>query len=62
MFWNRQKNRRNDNIQSILGKYGVPKKVDNIVLYQRAFVHRSYVKRPYLENVEQNINVLVKST
>ena len=44
-----------NDIQSILCKYGVPSKVDNIVLYQRAFVHRSYVKRPYLENIEQNI-------
>ena len=49
-----------DHIQSILGKYGVPKKVDNIVLYQRAFVHRSYVKRPYLENLEQNIKIAEK--
>ena len=49
-----------DNIQSILGKYGVPKQVDNMVLYQRAFVHRSYVKRPYLENVEQNIKIAEK--
>ena len=49
-----------DDIQSILGKYGVPKKVDNITLYQRAFVHRSYVKRPYLENVEQNIKIADK--
>ena len=46
-----------NDIQSILCKYGVPSKVDNIVLYQRAFVHRSYVKRPYLENIEQNIKI-----
>ncbi len=49
-----------DDIQSILGKYGVPKKVDNIILYKRAFVHRSYVKRPYLENLEQNIKIAEK--
>ena len=51
---------RLDDIQYILNKYGVPTKVDNITLYQRAFVHRSYVKRPYLENVEQNIKIAEK--
>jgi len=49
-----------NDIQSILRKYGVPSRVDNIVLYQRAFVHRSYVKRPYLENIEQNIKITEK--
>jgi dsRNA-specific ribonuclease len=49
-----------DNIQYILGKYGVPTVVDNPILYQRAFVHRSYVKRPYLENQEQNIKIAEK--
>ena len=46
-----------DNIQSILGKYGIPATVYNPVLYQRAFVHRSYVKRPFLDNEEQNIKI-----
>jgi dsRNA-specific ribonuclease len=49
-----------DDIQYILNKYGVPTRVDNVTLYQRAFVHRSYVKRPYLENVEQNIKIAEK--
>ena len=34
----------------ILKKYGVPDKVHNINLYKRAFVHKSYCKRPALEN------------
>ena len=34
----------------ILKKYGVPDKVHNINLYKRAFIHRSYCKRPKLEN------------
>ncbi len=51
---------RLDNIQYILNKYGVPSNVFNIALYQRAFVHKSYVKRPYLENVEQNIKIADK--
>ena len=37
----------------ILKKYGVPDKVHNINLYKRAFIHKSYCKRPAIEN-EQN--------
>ena len=33
-------------VQSILKNYGVNYNIDNINLYKRAFVHRSYVKRP----------------
>jgi len=29
-------------VQSILSKYGLPTTIDNIALYERAFVHRSY--------------------
>ena len=46
-------------VQSILLKYGLP--TDNIVnmeLYKRAFVHRSYTKRPHFENVQQNITIV----
>jgi len=39
----------------ILKKYGVPDKVHNINLYKRAFVHKSYCKRPKLENEENGI-------
>tara|TARA_Y100001958_G_scaffold159738_1_gene162914 strand:- start:11250 stop:12254 length:1005 start_codon:yes stop_codon:yes gene_type:complete len=42
-------------VQSILSTYGISAKVDNIELYKRAFVHRSYTKRPALENAESNI-------
>ena len=42
-------------VQSFLTKYGVPDKVHNLNLYQRAFVHRSYVKKPALENEELGI-------
>ena len=47
-------------IQSILKTYGVNYNVDNIVLYQRAFVHKSYTKRPTLENEESDITVVSK--
>ena len=47
-------------VQSILTKYGVPGIVNNIELYKRAFVHRSYTKRPQLENASQNITIVEK--
>ena len=47
-------------VQSILTKYGVPGIVDNFSLYKRAFVHRSYTKRPNFENVLQNITIVEK--
>ena len=44
----------------ILKKYGVPDKVYNINLYKRAFVHKSYCKRPKLENIENKIIIADK--
>ena len=45
-------------VQSILSKYGLPTNVDNLALYERAFVHRSYTKRPNFENIQQNITIV----
>ena len=45
-------------VQSILTKYGVPNMVNNLELYRRAFVHRSYTKRPQLENQQLNITIV----
>lgn len=42
-------------IKGILTTYGLPPIIHNIDLYIRSFVHRSYTKRPHLENMEQNI-------
>ena len=42
-------------VQTILGKYGVTSNLFNLELYKRAFVHRSYTKRPEQENNENNI-------
>ena len=50
---------KND-VVSILSKYGVNYKIDNILLYQRAFVHKSYTKRPHLENVASDIKIAEK--
>jgi dsRNA-specific ribonuclease len=45
-------------VQSILIKYGLPPIVHNLELYKRAFVHRSYTKRPHFENMVQNITIV----
>ena len=45
-------------VQSILSKYGITAKVNNLELYKRAFIHRSYTKRPAIENAEANIIIV----
>jgi dsRNA-specific ribonuclease len=45
-------------VQSILTKYGIPGTIDNVNLYKRAFIHRSYTKRPNIENAAQNITIV----
>ena len=47
-------------VSDILKKYGVPDTVHNFKLYARAFIHRSYVKRPHLENVQNGITIVEK--
>ena len=49
-----------ENIKHILKLYGVNYEIDNISLYQRAFVHRSYTKRPNLENINSDIIIADK--
>ena len=44
-------------VQSILREYGITAPVKNLDLYKRAFVHRSYTKRPHLENVAANVTI-----
>jgi len=51
-----------DEVCDILKKYGVPDKVHNINLYKRAFVHRSYCKRPVLENEQNGVIIVDKPT
>lgn len=45
-------------VQSILEKYGITARVNNLQLYKRAFVHRSYTKRPAMENAEANVRIV----
>jgi len=47
-------------VSDILKKYGVPDKVHNFNLYKRAFVHKSYCKRPKIENEENGIIIVDK--
>lgn len=47
-----------NHILDILERYGLPRKIHNIALYRRAFVHRSYTKRPRIENERENIEIV----
>ena len=46
-----------DEVNAILEEYGLPRKVHNLSLYKRAFVHKSYVKRPDLENEANEVTI-----
>lgn len=47
-------------VQYILKKYGITAQPYNLKLYQRAFVHVSYTRRPKNENDETNIVIVDK--
>ena len=47
-----------NDVQSILKSYGLPVEVYNLNLYKRAFIHRSYTKRPIVENEKNNITIV----
>jgi dsRNA-specific ribonuclease len=49
-----------EEIETILRTYGIDCPVFNVKLYQRAFVHQSYIKRPQLENKQNNIVIVEK--
>jgi dsRNA-specific ribonuclease len=49
-----------NDVQSILKAYGVNYTIDNIALYQRAFIHKSYTKRPQQINDEAAIKIADK--
>lgn len=49
-----------NDITNILKKYGVDYKIKNFTLYKRAFIHKSYVKRPDEENKNNNITIVDK--
>ena len=45
-------------VEGILTRYGVPSQVHNFELYRRAFVHRSYTKRPKALNELENMTFI----
>lgn len=47
-------------IEKILKNYGINIPITNFQLYKRAFIHRSYIKRPNLENKQNNIVIVPK--
>lgn len=47
-----------DEIKSLLSNYGINANIYNSMLYKRAFVHRSYIKRPDIENEYNNITIV----
>jgi len=47
-------------IQQILTNYGINVPINNFELYRRAFIHRSYIKRPNIENEINNIIIVPK--
>ena len=44
-------------IETILKKYGLPPRITNFELWRRAFIHRSYTKRPEAENELNEIKI-----
>ena len=47
-----------EDIEKILTTYGINEPINNIELYRRAFVHKSYIKRPQFQNNDTN-NVII---
>lgn len=47
-------------VEAILHKYGVNEPIQNLKLYQRAFVNDSYVRLPDAENAAKNIVIVPK--
>jgi dsRNA-specific ribonuclease len=48
-----------EDVEGILKSYGIHIPIHNLDLYKRAFIHKSYIRRPALEN-EQNSVVIVE--
>lgn len=46
-----------NDVKSILASFNLPTKIYNFELYRRAFIHRSYTKRPELENEVLNVKL-----
>lgn len=51
---------KQNEVETILAAYGINIPITNFHLYKRAFVHRSYMKRPAEENIQNNITIVPK--
>jgi len=49
-----------EEIKNLLQKYGIQAPIHNYELYKRAFINRSYLKRPDLENSQNNVVIVPK--
>jgi len=49
-----------EEVEEILRAYGIHQPIQNWVLFKRAFIHRSYIKRPNIENEQNNIIIVPK--
>jgi dsRNA-specific ribonuclease len=49
-----------DEVQNLLKTYGINAEITNFELYKRAFVHKSYIRRPTSENENNNIVISPK--
>lgn len=49
-----------DEIERIMSKYNVSIPIHNFELYKRAFIHKSYIRRPDIENKNNNITITPK--
>jgi dsRNA-specific ribonuclease len=47
-------------ISELLHRYGIDAPIHNYELYKRAFIHKSYLKRPDLENKQNNVVIVSK--
>ena len=47
-------------VETFLKNYGINAPIKNFILYKRAFIHRSYIKRPNFENEQNNIIIVPK--
>lgn len=47
-----------DEITKVLRTYGIEVPVHNFQLYKRAFIHKSYIKRPEIENQQNGIVIM----
>ena len=59
-FNSRNKEITEKQVHKFLSDYGINDKIHNLNLYKRAFVHKSYVKRPHLENQSNGVEIVEK--